>query len=89
MKKNESNKENLKSTVINEVDFLIKHSELPELIKKQFEIINSLQNRVNELNKDFEIEKNCKNDVYSFILTQGYFDEYLKFDRTVTKIKTI
>lgn len=71
----------LKNIEKKEKDFTVKFSELPEFIKHQFEIINSLQKRVNELNKDFEIEMNCKNEVYGFILSRGYFDEYVEYNR--------
>lgn len=54
---------------------------LPEFVKAQIEVINSLQNRVKQLNQDFEIEKACKNQVYFFILEKGYFDEYVKYSK--------
>ena len=56
--------------------------DLPNFVKTQLEIINNLQKRVNQLNKDFEIEKNCKNQVYFFILEKGYFDEYVEFNKS-------
>lgn len=59
-----------------------KQIDLPNFVKTQLEIINSLQNRVNQLNKDFEIEKACKNQVYEFIFKNGYFDEYVKFNKS-------
>ena len=55
---------------------------LPNFLKAQLEIINSLQDRVNRLTVDFEIEKNCKNQVYYFILEKGYFDEYKEYTKT-------
>lgn len=54
---------------------------LPEFVKAQIEVVNGLQKRVNQLNKDFEIEKACKNQVYFFILENGYFDEYVKYSK--------
>lgn len=58
----------------------INKAELPNFVKEQCKVIDSLQQRVNQLNKAFEIEKNCKNQVYSFILKEGYFDEYVAFN---------
>ncbi|PDS23804.1 hypothetical protein [Flavobacterium branchiophilum] len=58
-----------------------KNLDLPNFVKEQSKIIDSLQKRVNELNNDFEIEKDCKNRVYFFILEKGYFDEYVAYDR--------
>ncbi|SNA76262.1 hypothetical protein DK150_370072 [Flavobacterium psychrophilum] len=55
--------------------------DLPNFVKAQLEIINNLQKRVNQLNEDFEIEKNCKNQVYFFILEKGYFDEYVEYNK--------
>lgn len=69
----------VKNTENSKDKMMFSFDELPEFIKAQFEIINSLQNRVNQLNKDFEIEKNCKNQVYFFILEKGYFDEYREY----------
>lgn len=69
----------VKNTENSKDKMMFSFDELPEFIKAQFEIINSLQNRVNQLNKDFEIEKNCKNQVYYFILEKGYLDEYREY----------
>ncbi|MGR3790439.1 hypothetical protein ACUXZJ_05945 [Flavobacterium sp. TN-1] len=57
------------------------NTELPNFVKQQCKVIDNLQQRVNQLNKDFEIEKNCKNKVYFFILEKGYFDEYVEFNK--------
>ena len=69
----------VKNTENSKDKMMFSFDELPEFIKAQFEIINSLQNRVNQLNKDFEIEKNCKNQVYYFIIEKGYLDEYREY----------
>lgn len=71
----------VKNTENSKDKMMFSFDELPEFIKAQFEIINSLQNRVNQLNKDFEIEKNCKNQVYYFILEKGYLDEYREYTK--------
>jgi hypothetical protein len=68
-------------TASKDSDFTIQFSELPEFVQSQFEIINSLQNRVHQINKDFEIEMNCKNQVYHFIISKGYLNEYIEFNK--------
>jgi len=54
-------------------------NQLPNFVKAQLEIINNLQKRVKQVTNDFEIEKNYKNQVYFFILENGYFDEFVKY----------
>jgi deoxyadenosine/deoxycytidine kinase len=56
-------------------------TKLPDFVKKQTEIINSLQKRVNQLNRDFEIEKNCKNQAYFFIVENEYFKEFAEYSK--------
>lgn len=58
-----------------------KPNNLPEFLKAQLEIIDSLQKRINSLTVDFELEKACKNQVYFFILQKGYFDEYAEYSK--------
>lgn len=60
----------------------INPKDLPNFIKTKMQLINDLQKRVNQLNKDFEIEKNCKNNAYFFILENGHFDEYVKYNKS-------
>jgi hypothetical protein len=46
---------------------------LPDFVKKQTEIINSLQKRVNQLNKDFEIEKKLQKSSLLFHIRKRVF----------------
>lgn len=50
-----------------------------EIIKSQTQIIKSLQDANIRLLRDFEVEKNCKNQVYYFILNAGLLEEYQKY----------
>jgi hypothetical protein len=54
---------------------------LPDFLKEQLKTIDKLQQRNNMLSSDFEIEKNCKNQAYFFILESGYFDEYVEYTK--------
>lgn len=55
--------------------------DLPNFILEQIKVIDGLTKRNNQLSTDFEIEKNCKNQAYFFILENGYFDEYVKYSK--------
>ncbi|OCB78459.1 hypothetical protein [Flavobacterium crassostreae] len=56
-------------------------NKLPDFLKEQLKTIDGLTKRNNQLSQDFEIEKNCKNQAYFFILQNGYFDEYLEYTK--------
>lgn len=56
-------------------------NKLPDFLKEQLKTIDGLTKRNNQLSQDFEIEKNCKNQAYFFILKNGYFDEYLEYTK--------
>lgn len=53
---------------------------LPQFMQVQSSIINDMQQRLDSVTKDFKIEMACKNQVYSFILENGYFDEFVKYN---------
>ncbi len=55
--------------------------ELPDFMRVQSDIINSLQERIDKLNRDFNIEKACKNQVYEFLFKSNHFDEYVEFNK--------
>lgn len=59
----------------------IPNNELPQFLQLQLKQIDSLQERNNRLSTDFEIEMNCKNQAYFFILNNGYFDEYVEYTK--------
>lgn len=54
---------------------------LPQFMQVQLSIINDLQERLDGLTKNFKTEMACKNQVYSFILQNNHFDEYVKFNK--------
>lgn len=41
--------------------------------------IPTFEDFLNQLHKEFEIEKNCKNQAYYFILSSNLFDEFAEF----------
>ena len=44
--------------------------------------ILSLKQQLENYKRLFEIEKNCKNQAYFFILSYGYFEEYREYCKT-------
>lgn len=52
-----------------------------EIIKQQFEVIECLNRANTELKKAFEIEKNCKNQVYAFIFSKNHFESYKEYTK--------
>ncbi len=60
----------------------INNTDLPDFLQEQIKVIDGLTKRYNQVCTDFEIEKNCKNQVYFFILKNGYFDEYVEYTKS-------
>lgn len=44
--------------------------------------IKELQRQLSQVKQNFEIEKNCKNEAYYFILSNGSFRKFAEFHRT-------
>lgn len=65
-----------------------KNQHFPDFLKEQMKIIEGLHKRNNQLSEDFEIEKNCKNQAYFFILRNGYFDEYVEYTK-INPVETV
>lgn len=42
-------------------------------------LIPTFSDFLNELQKQYDIEKDCKNEAYSFIITNGLFEDFKKF----------
>ncbi|OWP81643.1 hypothetical protein BWK63_04995 [Flavobacterium covae] len=59
----------------------LKQKEMPDFLQEQMKIIDGLTKRYNQVCTDFEIEKNCKNQAYFFILKNGYFEEYVEYTK--------
>jgi hypothetical protein len=72
------NKEQRKTALKTETNG-INTKDLPSFVMEQMELIDVLHKQIQQLQKAFEIEKNCKNQVYYFILENGYFSEYADY----------
>ncbi|MBB1192604.1 hypothetical protein DNC80_02840 [Flavobacterium sp. SOK18b] len=51
-----------------------------DIVLAQFEVIESLNKSNNELKKAFDLEMRCKNQAYYFILSNGHFENYSKYN---------
>ncbi len=60
-------------------EFLLKSGE-PE-IAMLVNYIDELESENEELRNKFQIEKDCKNEAYNFILSNNYLDEFAAFKR--------
>ncbi len=58
-------------------EFCLKNGE-PE-VAMLVNYIDELESENEELRKQFQIEKDCKNDAYYFILSNNYLDEFAAF----------
>ena len=54
-------------------------TDLPDFVKAQLTVIDSLNAQLQQLANDFNIEKACKNQAYFFILENGLFDQYREY----------
>lgn len=50
-----------------------------ELFKSQLIFIDLLKKRLELLQKSEQLETDCKNQAYFFILSKGYFDEFREY----------
>ena len=60
----------------------IKIIDLPNFLQEQIKVIDGLTKRYNQVCTDFEIEKNCKNQVYHYILKNGLFNDYHNYTKS-------